>query len=189
MINLFLHLVMMVNIQPPVRFLISFLLLFGLFYGLNLLFIGITAPGGWYSSILDQYFNYIRAWRQFCILSTTKILEFSGYTIQTTETTLKVKGHSGFRLVYSCLGYGVMSFFAAFTLSFPKPFRSRIFFLAAGLIVIQLLNTIRFVLISLFYDPITRFPVNHHDLFNCLLYASLLGMMYVWVNYRKKTAY
>lgn len=178
----------MVNIQSSTRFLISFLLLFGLFYGFNLFFIGVTAPGGLYSSILDQYFNYIRAWRQLCIFSTTKILEFSGYTIHTTETTLKVQGHSGFRLVYSCLGYGVMSFFAAFTLSFPKSFRSRIIFLASGLIIIQLLNTIRFTLISLFYRPINSSPIDHHDIFNYLLYAILLSMIYLWVNHERKTA-
>lgn len=167
-------------------FLIRFAMLFCVFYGFNLAFIGLSTPGGLYLSFADQYFNYIKVWRELCLFTTAKILELTGYTVQTTDISLKVQGHAGFRLVYSCLGYGVMSFFAAFTLAFPKSRRSRITFLIMGLISIQLLNTLRFVLIALFYKPKQLwFFADHHDVFNYGLYLILLTMIYVWLNLKK----
>jgi exosortase/archaeosortase family protein len=173
--------------NPSFRFLISFALLFCLFYGFNLGYIGLSTPGGLYSPFLDQYVNYIKAWRQLCIFSTRQVLELMGHTVYTTDTTLKVQDHSGFRLVYSCLGYGVMSFFAAFTLAYPKPLRSRITFLVIGLISIQLLNTLRFVLIALFYQPKPiGYFADHHDVFNCALYLILLSMIYGWLAIKRQ---
>lgn len=165
------------------RFLISFIGLFCILYGFNLFYIGITMPGGIYSSFLDQHLNYIKAWRDLYISSTAKILDSAGYIVYTTGTTLKVRGHAGFRLIYSCLGYGIMSFFAAFVLSFPKPIYSRIIFLFTGLTIIHLLNTLRFILIALFYKPgvILGFS-DHHDIFNYSLYIILLAMIYLWLN-------
>lgn len=168
---------------PSFRFLINLALLFCIFYGFNLGYIGLTTPGGLYSPLLDQHLNYIKAWRHLCLFSTAKVLELTGYMTYTTETTLKVQGHAGFRLVYSCLGYGIMSFFAAFTLAFPKPLRSRLIFLFTGLIAIQLLNTLRFIFIALFYKPKPLlFYADHHDIFNYTLYSLLLAMIYCWLN-------
>lgn len=174
----------------PIRFLSRFILLFCLFYGFNLGFIGLSTPGGIYLPFADQYLNYIKSWRELCLYTTAKVLEFTGHTVQTTGVSLKVQGHAGFRLIYSCLGYGVMSFFAAFTLAFPKSLRSRITFLIAGLICIQFLNTLRFVLISLFYKPgPIWFLADHHDVFNYALYVILLIMIYGWVNAKNKPYY
>ncbi|WP_316813896.1 exosortase Y [Pedobacter heparinus] len=174
------------NQHPPssIRFLIHFACLFFLFYGFNLGFIGLSTPGGLYHPFADHHLNYIKAWRELCLFTTAKILELTGHTVYTTDISLKVQGHAGFRLIYSCLGYGVMSFFAAFTLAFPKSLRSRIVFLVTGLISIQLLNTLRFVLIALFYKPGPMwFLADHHDVFNFALYLILLTMIYSWLNY------
>lgn len=171
------------NDISSLRFLISFCLIFCVLYGFNLFYIGITTPGGIYCSFLDQHFNYIKAWRYLCISTTAKVLASTGYIVYTTGTTLKVEGYAGFRLVYSCLGYGIMSFFVAFVLAFPKTIYSRVIFLIIGLLVIQLLNTLRFILIALFYKPkaILGFA-DHHDIFNYSLYTILLAMIYLWLN-------
>lgn len=166
-----------------VRFLFNFLIIFIIFYGFNIGYIAIINPGGLYFQFLDEHCNYIELWRNLYISTAAKILELMGYTVHTTAISLKVKDHSGFRLVYSCLGYGIMSFFSAFVLSFPKPFSSRIIFLFAGLIIILTLNLCRFIFIPLFYNPqITLLSANHHDIFNGILYLILLFMIYKWVN-------
>nr|WP_162988822.1 archaeosortase/exosortase family protein [Pedobacter schmidteae] len=158
--------------------------MFLMFYGFHLCIIGITSPGRLYSSFLDQHFNYIKTWRQFSISATASILKMMGYTVFTTETTLKVHGHAGFKLVYSCLGYGIMSCFASFVLSFPKPWLSRFIFLVLGLATIQILNIIRFTLISIYYKPqVTILQANHHDLFNYTLYTILLLIVYLWLQF------
>jgi exosortase/archaeosortase family protein len=165
------------------RFLLKFATLFITFYGFNIGYIAITSPGGLYFPFLDEHCNYIELWRNLYISTAAKILEFMGYTVHTTAISLKVKDHSGFRLVYSCLGYGIMSFFSAFVLSFPKPLGSRITFLFIGLTIILSLNLCRFIFIPLFYNPqITILSANHHDVFNGVLYLALLCMTGKWVN-------
>lgn len=169
--------------REEIRFLFSFLILFLTFYGFNIGYIGLTSPGGLYWPFLDEHFNYIFVWRNLYISTAAKILELMGYTVYTTDITLKVQGYSGFRLVYSCLGYGIISCFSAFVLSFPKPFRSRLVFLLTGLLLILILNLCRFIFLPLFYDPrLTIFSINHHDIFNGTLYVILLAVMYKWAN-------
>lgn len=165
------------------RFLLNFLALFSTFYGFNIGYIAITSPGGLYCPFLDEHGNYIELWRNLYIATAAKILELMGYAVHTTAISLKVQGHSGFRLVYSCLGYGIISLVSAFALSFPKPLYSRFLFLFKGIIVILTLNLCRFILIPLFYNPqITILSANHHDIFNGALYTVLLLMMYKWVS-------
>lgn len=165
------------------RFLISFLILFATFYGFNIAYIGITSPGKLYFPFLDQHFNYIALWRNLYIATAAKILELMGHAVYTTDISLKVQGHSGFKLVYSCLGYGIMSCFSAFVLSFPKPIQSRLKFLCVGLVLILSLNLCRMIIIALFYNPqITIISVNHHDIFNGILYIAVLSISYKWLN-------
>ena len=166
-----------------VRFVFSFLVLFFTFYTFNIIFIGLTSPGHYYVSFLDKHLNYINSWRNFDISSTAYILESLGYQVSTQGNRLITIGFSGFRLVYSCLGYGIMSCFVAFVIAFPKPGHSKPVFLAAGLITIQLLNILRFTLISIYYHPpSSAFIPDHHTVFNYTLYVILGIMVYVWTN-------
>lgn len=165
----------------PVAFVMAFLSIFMLFYAFNILYIGITTPGGYYCPLLDMHLNYPVHWRTFYIWSTAHILKSLGYLVQTNSTGLTVIGHSGFRIVYSCLGYGIMSCFAAFVISYPKSLMSKTKFLIMGLTGIQLLNTLRFVLISIFYNN-RLISIDHHDLFNYLIYFILALSIYIWTN-------
>lgn len=167
--------------SSPFVFLMAFPSLFILFYAFNIIYIGITTPGGYYWPFFDMYLNYPVNWRKFCISSTAHILKSLGYLVHSNSTGLKVTGHSGFRLVYSCLGYGIMSCFAAFVISFPKPVMSKIKFLTIGLTGIQVLNTLRFVLIAIFYNN-RQISIDHHNLFNYLIYLILALSIYIWTN-------
>jgi len=168
--------------QSPLKFLIVFIGLFSIFYMFNIIHIAITTPAGYYSAFVDLHLNYISFWRKFSISSTAGILKSLGYLVHTTPYGLTVKDHSGFKLVYSCLGYGVMSCFAAFVISFPAVLMSRIKFLLIGLAGIQALNTLRFVLIAIFYTH-KRTVIDHHDLFNYSLYLILAISVYTWTNH------
>ena len=166
------------------RFIITFLSLFLIFYGFNTLFIGLVAPGGLYSSFLDQHLNYIVAWREFYIGTTAKILTAMGYKVFTNSTRLIVEHHSGIKLIYTCLGYGVMSFFAAFIIAFPKSLKSKLVFLICGLIGIQALNILRFALLALYWRQYRlRFGyIDHHTIFNICIYLIILISIYLWTN-------
>lgn len=168
-------------------FLLLFLGGFSLLYYFTLFFIGSTAKGGIYVGFLDQHFNYIRWWRNLSIESTAAIIELLGFTVYTNKTQLAVLGRSGFTLVYECLGYGVMSAFTAFVIAFPKPFKSKIVFLFGGLMLIQALNILRFVLLSLFWNRgKSFFGLDQHDLFNITIYLILMIVIYIWINYFDK---
>ena len=168
------------------KFILSFIVLSILFYAFNDLFIGATAKGGVYIPFLDEHLNYIKWWRHFTIESTATVLRWMGHTVITNEYQLRVIGRAGFTLVYSCLGYGIMGIFAAFTLSYPKPFKKKIIFLIFGLVLIQILNITRLVLLSLFWKRNAyNLPIDHHDLFNLIVYLILILTTYLWIKVSK----
>jgi exosortase/archaeosortase family protein len=170
--------------NPSYRFVILFLSLFALFYYFNIFYIGITAPGNHYSEFLDQHLNYIRDFRILLISISAGILRLFGYEVFTSDTTLHALDAGGINVVYSCLGFGVMSFFVAFVIAWPeKSLKSKLLFIPAGIILIQTLNISRFILITLFWrtSPL-RSVIDHHILFNFILYAVLLASIYFWMN-------
>ena len=176
------------NDWPLVNFAFIFISSFFLLYSFNLAFIGLCSPGRLYSPFLDQNFNYIRAWRTGSIASTKSLLQFLGYQVIHTDTSLKVLNHAGFHLIYSCLGYGVMSYFAAFVIAFPKPLLSKIIFLSIGLVVIQVLNILRLTCIAIYWkNNEVLFGLDHHMIFNYLLYGMVGITMFIWLSFSHKT--
>ncbi|HKG06625.1 MAG TPA: glycosyltransferase, partial [Pedobacter sp.] len=169
------------NKISSITFPICFVILFLSIYSFHIMYISITTPGGLYLAWFDKHLNYISRWRHFYIHSSARILEGLGYQVHIRATGLSVNGHSGFNMVYSCLGYGVMSCFSAFVLSFPKPLASRIKFLIVGLIGIQLLNTLRLILLAIYYNPCYT-SIDHHTIFNCCIYTITIISVYHWTN-------
>lgn len=163
------------------RFLIKFTFLFVILYGLNIAFIGISTPGRLYLPWLDQNLNYIKLWRNILITSTASILQNAGFIVDRNPMGLTVKSHSGFKLVYSCLGYGITSAFVAFVAAFPCSRSSKYPFLVAGILFIQILNITRLCLISIFYRPNFKIlGLNYHDLFNIFLYVFTAIIVHIW---------
>lgn len=162
------------------KFLVHFILGFALLYGFHLVNIALTSPGGFYLGWLDQHVNYIKYWREFDINVSAYLLRKAGFEVCTSVHTLHVEGHAGFRLVYSCLGYGTMSGFSAFVIAFPKSKQSKIRFLIRGLLMIQILNLIRLMLIALFFNSLGS--IDHHLLFNTLCYFFISSYVYQWIN-------
>jgi exosortase/archaeosortase family protein len=169
--------------NQPLKFIITFILLFAAFYYFNILFFGITAPGNYYSAFLADHLNYIRGLRWLLLHSTAQILNWLGYGAITNEYDLLVAGHGVIQLVYSCLGLGLISFFAAFVLSYPKKWKSKIIFLIGGIIGIELLNITRFVLLALFWNKRDATIFDHHTVFNIFIYLTIAITLYFWVKH------
>jgi len=169
--------------NPLYRFLLTFGGCFAFLYYLNLFLIGLMAPEGrFYSAFFEQHYDYITGLRHILIESASWILQQRGYTTFTTDYWLRVSGYGGVIIIYSCLGYGVMSFFTAFVVAWPKSLKSKLWFLPAGLLIIQLLNITRFMLLCLYWrGSVFRGMIDHHDLFNIILYLILLCIIYFWV--------
>ncbi len=172
--------------SEPAKFLIKFLASFGILYAFNILFIGLTTSPGYYFQWLDENVNYIDKWRMLNINATADLLRLNGYKVIVYATGIKTVGHSGFRLVYSCLGYGILSCFAAFIISAPKNCNSKVYFLILGIILFQCLNICRLYFIAIYYTPQNSFiNVNHHDIFNFMIYIILIVISYLWIEFSK----
>ncbi len=165
----------------PIKFAIWFISLFLVFYYFNILFLGITSPGNYYSPFLADHLNYIYALRWLLLHYSAFILDCLGFGTVVNNYELLVAGHGIIRLSYECLGLGVLSFFSAFVLAYPKPWKAKIIFLLAGIVSIEILNVIRFVLLALFWDKHSGTIVDHHTIFNILIYIIISISLYFWV--------
>jgi exosortase/archaeosortase family protein len=158
-----------------------FLFLFGFFYYFNITFFGITSPGNHYCRYLDEHLNYIRGLRHALLNAASWSLNAGGATSITNDMELMVVGHGTIRVVYSCLGLGLMSFFAAFVLAFPAKLKPKLLFLVTGLLTIQVLNVLRFILLALFWKKQSGVIVDHHTIFNIIIYILIIISLYFWV--------
>jgi exosortase/archaeosortase family protein len=174
------------NQISPIKFAIKFLVLFLIFYYFNILFFGITNPGNHYSAFLEEHLNYIQGLRTFLLNSSAQILSWMGFTTITNNYELLVAGKGTIRLVYSCLGLGLISFFCAFVIAYPKKLNQKIVFGVTGILGIEFLNIVRFVLLTLFWNKRANQIVDHHTIFNIILYIIIVISLYFWVKHNNK---
>jgi len=174
------------NGPSPVKFVLVFVALFAAFYYFNIFYFGVTSPGNHYSAFLAGHFNYIRGLRWLLLKSTVQVLSWFGFIAITNDYELLVPGHATIQLVYSCLGLGVMSFFAAFVLAYPVKFKSKLVFLVCGILVIQVLNVARFALLALFWSRNENRVIDHHAIFNIIVYLLIAITLYFWVKRNDK---
>jgi len=167
----------------PMVFVLKFILLFFVFYYFNIYFFSLTAPGSHYVPFLAAHLNYISWLRGLLLKSSAGLLNLMGFTAISDEYNLLVAGHGLLTIVYSCLGLGVISFFAAFTIAFPGKTKSKLWFLFTGVIGIEALNVLRFVLLAIFWNKKEHHIVDHHTIFNLLLYLIIAIALYYWVRY------
>ena len=169
------------TVPGPLRFVITFIVLFALLYYFNIIFFGLTSTGNNYNAYLSQHLNYISGLRLILLKSSAFILNIFGFSAIFNEYELLVAGHGVLKLVYSCLGLGVMSFFAAFVIAYPAKWLNKLLFLAAGLAGIQLLNVARFVVLAIFWDKKNTHILDHHTVFNIFIYLVIAVSLYFWV--------
>jgi exosortase/archaeosortase family protein len=167
--------------NAALKFILAFILLFAAFYYFNIFYFGITSPGNHYSALIAGHLNYISGLRWLLLKCSVVVLNWFGFVAITNSYELLVPGHATIQLVYSCLGLGVISFFAAFVLAYPVKFKSKIAFLIGGVLGIELLNVLRFVLLSLFWNKNENRVIDHHAIFNIIIYIIIAITLYFWV--------
>ena len=163
------------------RFLFVFISLYLLLSRFNWAFEGIVTPKNLYIPFVDHYLNYMRWLSSMLLAVSSWILELMGFQTFVFENWIRVAGRGGIVLAYPCLGFQIMSFFTAFVIAFPKPRKSRLRFLIGGLLAFQILNIIRFILLSLYWKG-SSYVLDHHDLFNLVIYIILMISIFIWIN-------
>ncbi|MFT3679156.1 MAG: archaeosortase/exosortase family protein [Ferruginibacter sp.] len=164
-------------------YLVKFLFFFCLLYFGTLLWIGITTPGGVYFSFADKYFDYISFLRKSIIGGARFFLSAMNYdTVMEGEYNVRLKNGYGIHMVYSCLGYGIMSFWAAFVIANTGSVKKKISWVVAGFIIIWILNVLRIALLILARNNKTTIfnGISHHTFFNIVAYLFVFLMMYLF---------
>lgn len=159
-----------------VRFLGLFCLLF---YGTEAV-IGLSAPGSHYSSFVAQHLNFIPPFR-LALLEATKALlsPFGVHTAIEDAYSLTLVGGRGVRMVYSCLGYGVLSFWIAFIFANRGSWKKKAGWMLAGCLALCAINVIRIALLLVAINRGWAIPLgwDHHTWFTLVAYLLIFALI------------
>lgn len=160
-----------------------------LYYGSQAI-IGLSAPGGYYSRFVHDYLNYPALLRKGLLKCSQVFLEMMGYkTEMPDEYKIKMVGGKGVRMVYSCLGIGVSSFWAAFMLANETGIKKKLFFILFGIIFIFLINVGRIMLLFITANKGQKIPfgIEHHTLFTVASYILIILLIFIFDRSEKRS--
>lgn len=128
--------------------------------------------------------NYVTS--QMAIMS-SKILNFIGYnssySITPNSSTILLDGKHWLGIAHVCNGLVLYALFIGFLVSFPGPIKHKLWFIPLGLLIINLVNVMRAVILSLvklYYVHTLDF--NHRYTFTILVYGCIFLLWVWWVN-------
>lgn len=171
------------------RYLLQFGAFFCLFYFGTLAVIGLSTPPGFYSPFVADYLNFVPPLRQSMLWATEELLDICGLAHERVDAmTIGLVNGPAVRIVYSCLGYGVMSFWAAFVFANTGTVKRKTSWLLGGLALLWALNVLRifFLLIASRGNHLPSLPVDHHTVFNVIAYGAIFLLIYIYDRYAKK---
>ncbi|RYZ62417.1 MAG: exosortase/archaeosortase family protein [Chitinophagaceae bacterium] len=166
--------------KEQILYLAKFLGLFCLlFYGTEAV-IAFSSPGNHYSPFVADHLNFVDPFRFFLLESTRSLL--SVWEIQTVfkdDFTVGIPGGRSVKMVYSCLGYGVLSFWIAFVFANRASWQKKAGWMVGGCLLLCAINIVRIALLLLAINRGWSIPFgwDHHTWFNIVAYAMIIGMI------------
>ena len=180
---------MLLTDKTFIRFLIVFAATFLFLYFTAQFLTGLAVPGGMYSSFVQKYFN-VAGWLRSSLILTTKwvVALFGLHTFRVDDYVLRIPNANGIRIVYACLGIGVMSFWIAYIVATKAALKNKIKWFFGGLILIWIINVARITMVLISGNKGWKFPFgwDHHTWFNMVAYCAILSMMYFFEMQIKK---
>ncbi len=169
--------------RPFLFFVIKFILLFAILYYGTLAMIGLSVPGGHYSKFVDNYLDYVSWIRSSLLHGSKQVLSLFGVkTYLASDYNLRQVNGRGIRLVYECVGYGVMSFWIAFVVASEGRWLKKILWIVGGLLFIWVLNITRLSLLLVATNKGWPMPLgwDHHTWFNIFAYLFIFIFMFLF---------
>ena len=169
--------------NPFLKYILTFLVVFCVLYYGTFGFIGLAAPGGYYVPFFDHYLNY-PAWLRASILTGSQgvlyLLGFHAY--RPDQHLLVLPDGTAVRMVYACLGYGIMSFWAAFVLANKGTWKKKAAWIVGGLLAIWLINISRVstLLLANSKHKTMPFGLDNHTWFNVCAYIMVFVMIWLY---------
>ena len=164
-------------------FIIKFIGIFCILYFGTVAVIGLSVPQGYYSPFIAKHLNYIDWLRTSLLLTSKGLLSLLGYqTYIADKYDLIMKNGTGIRMVYSCIGYGVMSFWAAFVLANKGSWIKKLKWLLAGWLAIWIINVLRISILVIAINKRWEMPLgwDHHTWFNIAAYLLIFILIYFY---------
>ena len=172
------------------QFVLVFTIVFLACYFGILFITGLAVPGGMYSPFVEKYFN-VAAWLRTSLIVGTKLSVsfFNIDTVRIDEYVLRIPNANGIRIVYSCLGFGIMSFWTAYIFATAARMVKKIVWLFIGLLLIWTINVVRISMVLIAGYKGWRFPLrlDHHIWFNIIAYLVIFLMMLLFEKNIKRT--
>ncbi len=132
----------------------------------------------WLSNLWEQFNDFVRI----ILLNVTHfIFDLLGYqTAIINNYRLYVPGYATLGVGNYCLAIQLWLFFAALIFSYPGKFLNKLWFSIVGIISINIINIIRFIIIvfAAHYYP-EHIKFNHDYVFNVVVYIFTF-LMWVW---------
>ena len=109
------------------------------------------------------------------------VLKTMGYKAYMVGVDLiRVDGYGGVGIGNYCLAIELMVLFTALIVSYPSPLKSKLWFIPLGLFLIQFVNVLRIIALSLFTVHAPEYAeFNHHFTFRILVFIFIL-VLYNW---------
>lgn len=162
-------------------FFVKFILLFCVFYYGTLMVIGLSSETGYYVGFIHHYFDYVSILKLSLLKGAGFVANLFGFdTVTESGDLIRVVHARGVRVALSCLGIGVMSFWAAFILSNKLPIKQKTIWIFGGLLLLWVINTCRIGLFLVSINKGWQMPLglDHHTWFNIVAYAAIFIMIY-----------
>jgi exosortase family protein XrtF len=160
--------------HPLARFLLLFIFLYTAWYLLYELYL--NPKGG-----MDRFVINSSVW------ASEHVLKLIGYVTFTTHSetirTVGIDGTTGLWIGDPCDGLTLFALFTAFILSFPGPWKHKVWFIPCGVLAIFMINVLRIAGLCMVvkYKP-ALLDLNHDYVFKILVYAFIFGLWMLWVN-------
>jgi exosortase/archaeosortase family protein len=172
----------------------NFFVVFGLvflvcYYSINFI-TGLAVPGGNYSSFVENYFNIADWVRNSLFFGSKSIANLAGYeTYQQTNYVMRINGGRGIQLVYSCLGFAVMSFWLAYIVASYASLNKKFYWFFGGITLLWIINVLRISFVLIGTTKNWHFPLgwDHHTWFNLIAYGFIFLMIYFFERKTKHT--
>lgn len=171
--------------KTAIIFVVKLLVFYFLFSQGNLFMNSVMETGGRYhNEWISTHLDYIQGLKTALIKPAVWIIKLFGFYAIHNEMDVMVVDGPLLRVNYSCLGLGVMSFFAAFVIAFPAQLKSKIKLFVIGMVMIYVLNVLRIaglgVLLGYFESQRSNFTY-HHEIFNIIVYLCIFALLYFWI--------
>jgi exosortase/archaeosortase family protein len=164
-------------------YLLKFIGTFSLLYFGTKAIIGLTVPGGYYSLFVSDYLDYPALLRSSLLHGTRLLVTVFGFSAFIPDANhVKIVNGIGVRIVYACLGYGLLSFWAAFIVANKGSFLKKIKWIIGGCCFIWLINVVRISLVLVAANKQWKLPVTleQHTLYSIIVYAFIFLMIWLF---------